>query len=191
EQVPMPRAAPTVHNPALVVDWMRFCSDTIVAYAKMQADLLRELTPGVPITQNLRALTRHFDHFDMAEVLDFVSVDSNATIKSKTSEFACEIDMMRSLKKAGIHTPDGESGFWVIEQKAGNVDWQEVNSLVRPRVVRRFTYQLISRGATGVLYFLWRQPRIGSEKFYGGGVTLDGRGQNRTSQWSHELGEEN
>ena len=45
---------------------------------------------------------------------------------------------------------------------AANVDWQDVNSLVRPGVVRLFTYQLISRGAGGVLYFLWRQPRIGA-----------------------------
>ncbi len=188
EDVPMPMRAPTVHNPALVLDWMRFCSDTIVAYARMQADLLHELTPGIPVTQNLRALTRHFDHFDMAEVLDFVSIDSNATIKSKCSEMACEIDMLRSLKKTGIRTPDGETGFWVIEQKAGAVDWQDVNSLVRPGVVRMFTYQLISRGAAGVLYFLWRQPRIGSEKFYGGVLTHDGRGQNRTFQEIKEIG---
>jgi beta-galactosidase len=181
--------APTIHNPALVVDWKRFCSDTIVAYARMQADLLKELTPDIPVTQNLRALSRDFDHFDMAEVIDFVSVDSNATIKEKCSELACEIDMMRSLKKAGIRTPGGgESGFWVIEQKAGNVDWQDVNSLVRPGVVRMFTYQLISRGATGVLYFLWRQPRIGSEKFYGGVLSHDGRGNNRVYQEIKQVG---
>lgn len=190
EDVPMPMRAPTVHNPALVLDWMRFCSDTIVAYARMQADLLREITPAIPVTQNLRALTRHFDHFDMAEVLDFVSIDSNATIKSKSAELACEIDMLRSLKKTGVKTPDGDTGFWVIEQKAGAVDWQDVNSLVRPGVVRMFTYQLISRGAAGVLYFLWRQPRIGSEKFYGGVLTHDGRGQNRTFQEIKEIGQE-
>ena len=190
DQVPMPRSAPTVHNPALVVDWMRFCSDTIVAYAKMQADLLRQLTPNVPLTQNLRALTRHFDHFDMAEVLDFVSVDSNATIKSKSAELAGEIDMMRSLKKTNIKIPGDDCGFWVIEQKAGNVNWEEVNSLVRPGVVRLFTYQLISRGAGGVLYFLWRQPRIGSEKFYGGVLTHDGRAQNRTYHEIREIGQE-
>jgi beta-galactosidase len=126
----------------------------------------------------------------MAEVIDFVSIDSNATIKENCSELACEIDMMRSLKKAGIRTPDGESGFWVIEQKAGNVDWQDVNALVRPGVVRMFTYQLISRGATGVLYFLWRQPRIGSEKFYGGVLTHDGRGKNRTYEEIKEVGQE-
>src|SRR5207237_10560633 len=106
----MPIAAPTVHNPALVIDWMRFCSDTIVAYARMQADLLHSLTPGVPVTQNLRALTRRFDHFDMAEVIDFVSIDSNATIKSKSAELAGEIDMMRSVNKNNIKPPDHDGG---------------------------------------------------------------------------------
>jgi hypothetical protein len=50
-----------------MVDWMRFSSDTIVAFAKMQADLLHELTPGIPVTHNFRALSRNYDHFDVAE----------------------------------------------------------------------------------------------------------------------------
>ena len=45
KQVPMPMAAPAVHNPALVVDWCRFWSCMIVGFVKMQADLLRQLTP--------------------------------------------------------------------------------------------------------------------------------------------------
>jgi beta-galactosidase len=190
EDVPMPMQTPTVFNPALMLDWMRFSSDTIVAFVKMQTDLLHELTPGIPVTNNLRALTRSFDHFDVASVLDFVGVDSNATIKAKSAENACGIDMLRSLKKAGIRTPGGDAGFWVIEQKAGNVNWQEVNSLVRPGVVRLFTYQCISRGATGLLYFLWRQGRIGSEKFYGGVLTHDGRGDNRVYKEICQIGEE-
>ncbi len=189
-QVPMPLAAPTVHNPALALDWKRFSSDTIVAFVKMQADLLHELTPNCPVTSNLRALTRHFDHFDVAEALDFVSLDSNATLKTRTAELACDIDIMRSLKKTGVRTPDGDEGFWVIEQKAGNVSWQDVNSLVRPSVVRLFTYQLLSRGASGVLYFLWRQPRIGSEKFYGGVLTHNGREDSRVYKEINQIGEE-
>jgi beta-galactosidase len=54
-----------------------------------------------------------------------------------------------------------------MEQKAGNATWQDVNSLVRPGVLRMFTYQQISRGANAVLFFRWRQPRIGTEKFHG------------------------
>lgn len=191
DQVPMPMVAPTVHNPALVLDWMRFSSDTIKAFVKMQADLLHELTPDAPVMTNLRALSRHFDHFDVAEVLDFVALDSYATIKSKSSENAMDIDMIRSLKKTGLKMPgSGDGGFWVIEQKAGNVDWQEVNSLVRPGVVRLFTYQLISRGADGVFYFFWRQPRIGSEIFYGGVLTHTGRGDNRVYREISQIGDE-
>ncbi len=190
EQVPMPRHSPTLHNPALVLDWMRFSSDTILAFVKMQTEVLHELTPNCPVTTNLRALNRRFDHFDVAEAIDFVSVDSNATIKSKSSELACELDMMRSLKKKNIRTPDGDEGFWVIEQKAGQVNWQDVNSLVRPQVVRLFTYQLMSRGACGVLYFQWRQPRIGTEKFYGAVLPHNGRKDSRTYKEISQIGEE-
>lgn len=189
-EVPMPLRAPTVHNPALVLDWMRFASDTCIAFVNMQVELLHNLTPGIPATTNLRALTRHYDHFDMANVLDFVSLDTYATLKNRPSENAVEFDIMRSLKPNGVRTPDGEPGFWVIEQKAGNVNWQDVNSLLRPGVVRLFTYQLISRGATGVLYFFWRSPRIGSEKFYGGVLTHDGRGDNRVYREISQIGEE-
>ena len=61
----------------------------------------------------------------------------------------------RFAEGIGLGTPY----FWVMEQKAGNVNWQEVNSLVRPGVLRMFTYQLLSRGANAVLFFRWRQPR--------------------------------
>ncbi|MCB1127745.1 MAG: beta-galactosidase, partial [Verrucomicrobiae bacterium] len=190
-EVPMPRRAPTVHNPALLLDWMRFASDTCVAFVRMQADLLRELTPNVPVSTNFRALTRHYDHFDMAEALDFAALDSYATLKHKPSENAVEFDMIRSLKKADVRLPGGDTeGFWVIEQKAGQVNWQEVNSLLRPGVVRLFTYQLVSRGANGVCYFFWRSPRIGSEKFYGGVLSHDGRGDNRVYREVSQIGDE-
>ncbi|MCU0770461.1 MAG: beta-galactosidase [Verrucomicrobia bacterium] len=190
-EVPMPMQAPTVHNPALLLDWRRFSSDTIVQYVRMQADLLRQLTPDTPLTTNLRPLLHRFDHFDLAEVLDFVSIESTAAIKARSSELACEIDMLRSLKKTGIKAPGGGQGFWVMEQKAGNVNWQEVNSLVRPGVLRMFTYQLVSRGADAVLYFRWRQPRFGSEQYHGAvlphAAHENGRVYNEISQIGEEL----
>jgi beta-galactosidase len=190
DQVPIPKLAPTMHNPALLLDWNRFCSDTIVGFIKMQADVLREICPQHPVTTNLRALQRRFDHFDMANVLDFVSVESNAAIKTRAAELACDIDILRSLKKDGIRTPDGDYGFWVIEQKAGQVNWQDVNSLVRPGIIRLFTYQLISRGASGVLYYHWRQPRIGNEKFYGAVLPHHLQSDSRTFREIAQVGEE-
>lgn len=190
DDVPMPMTAPAPHNPALVLDWHRFCSDAIVAFVRMQADTLHKLCPDHPVTVNLRALHRKFDHFDMADAVDFVSVESNAVIKAKSAELACDIDILRSLKKSDIKTPDGDCGFWVIEQKAGQVNWQDVNSLVRPGIIRLFTYQLISRGACGVLYYRWRQPRIGNEKFYGAVLAHHLQGNDRVFKEISQVGEE-
>src|SRR5208283_4165612 len=155
-----------------------------------QADVLHEICPDHPVTVNLRALRRKFDHFDMAAAVDFVSVESNAAIKTKSSELACDIDILRSLKKSDIKTPDGDCGFWVIEQKAGQVSWQDVNSLVRPGVIRLFTYQLIARGACGVLYYRWRQPRIGNEKFPGALLPHHIEGNTRVFKEVSQIGEE-
>ena len=190
DQVPMPMYAPAAHNPALVLDWCRFCSDTIVQFVKMQVEVLHEFTPDRPVTTNLRPLIHRFDHFDLAEAIDFVSIESTASIKAKSSELACEIDMLRSLKKNGIRTPDGDTGFWVMEQKAGNVNWQDVNSLVRPGVLRMFTYQLVSRGATAIVFFRWRQPRFGTEKFHGAILPHHLEGSSRVYQEISQIGEE-
>src|SRR3984885_12496861 len=86
--VPMPRTAPAPHNPALMLDWRRFCSDTIVAFVRMQADLLHELTPNAPVTTNMRCFGQQVDLFDLTDALDFSALNSNATIKSKSAENA-------------------------------------------------------------------------------------------------------
>jgi beta-galactosidase len=189
-QVPMPMHTPAKHNPALLLDWNRFSSDTMVQYVKMQADLLRELCPQHPVTATMRAFVRKFDHFDMADAVDFVSIESNVATLTKAAELACDVDMLRSLKKSDIKTPDGEVGFWAMEQKAGHSDWMEVNSLVRPGLIRLFTYQVISRGASGVLYFRWRQPRIGCEKFYGAILSQHAEGNTRVFREITQVGEE-
>ena len=191
KHVPMPMKAPATHNPALVLDWNRFCSDTIVQFIRMQADVLRAATPNCPVTTNLRALKHKFDHFDVAEVLDFVSIEGTSAIKAKSAELACDIDMLRSLKKDGVRSPDENgAGFWVMEHKAGNVNWQDVNSLVRPGMLRKFTYQMISRGADSILFFRWRQPRFGSEKFQGAVLPHSGKKNSRIYREISQLGEE-
>jgi len=190
DQVPMPMYAPAMHNPALLLDWNRFSSDTMVQFVKMQADLLHERCPQVPVTVTMRAFLRQYDHFDMADAVDFVSIESNVVMKAATAELACDIDMLRSLKKTDIRTPDGDCGFWAMEQKVGQVNWQDVNSLVRPGLIRLFSYQLVSRGASGILYFRWRQPRIGSEKFYGAILPHHPEGNNRVFMEISQIGDE-
>ena len=191
DDVPMPMSAPTPHNPALLLDWYRFCSDTIVAFVRMQADVLHKLSPNHPVTVALHSpYLRKFDHFDMATAVDFVSVESNPAIKNIFSELACNIDMLRSLKKVDVKMPDDDCGFWVIEQKTGQIDLEDVKPLVRPGIVRLFSYQLISRGADGIFYYRWRQPRIGNEKFHGAILPHHIEGNTRVFKEVSQIGEE-
>ena len=108
----------------------------------------------------------------------------------KFSETACDLDMMRSLKKTNIVAPGGDNGFWVMEQKAGQTSFHDVNALIRPGVLRKFTYQLISRGASGILYFRWRQSLIGTEKFHGAVVPHHWEGSQRIFKEISQIGEE-
>ncbi|MDA7916307.1 beta-galactosidase [Verrucomicrobia bacterium] len=187
EQVPMPMRAPAVHNGSLITDWKRFSSDTSVAYVRMQAELLHELHPALPVTTTIRPFATEIDQFDLADAVDFVAVDSPAPKGEKSAEVAMGIDLMRCLKKDGIKTPGDTGGFWVMEQKAGSASWQDISHVARPGEVRVFTYQLISRGANGVNYFYWRQPRVGPEKYYGGVLNHKGDGDNRMYREIQEI----
>jgi beta-galactosidase GanA len=53
----------------------------MVQFVKMQADILHERCPQHPVTVTMRAFLRKFDHFDMADVADFVSIESNVVVK--------------------------------------------------------------------------------------------------------------
>jgi beta-galactosidase len=69
---PTPSDSP---NPHQALDEKRFFSDSAIAFARMQADILRELAPGHWITTN--GLFGHLDsHRLTEETLDFFSYDS-------------------------------------------------------------------------------------------------------------------
>ena len=56
--------------------------------------------------------------------------------------------------------------------------------------MRLFTYQLLSRGASGVLFYHWRQPRIGNEKFYGAVLPHHLHENNRVYKEISQIGDE-
>ena len=55
DEIPMPRETITTHNPSLRLDWERFRSETIVKFARFQAELLHEIIPGAVVLHDFRA----------------------------------------------------------------------------------------------------------------------------------------
>src|SRR6266536_3222877 len=85
----------------------------------MQADILHELTPECPVTTNLRALIHRFDHFDLAETLDFVSIESTAAIKANPAKKAGEFNLSGRSKKEASGHPTATPAFGSLSRRLG------------------------------------------------------------------------
>jgi beta-galactosidase len=91
-------------------------------------------------------------------------------------------DLNRGLK-------DGQP-FMLIEQTPSSQNWQPVNALKRPGMLRLWSYLAVAHGAETVMYFQWRRSRGGSEKFHGAVVEHGGRADTRVFREVAALGAE-
>jgi len=62
------------HNPGLSLDYVRFASDSYVAYQRFQADLLRTQTRA-PLTHNFMVQFAELDYYKLAADLDEAALD--------------------------------------------------------------------------------------------------------------------
>ncbi|HEM47670.1 MAG TPA: beta-galactosidase, partial [Alphaproteobacteria bacterium] len=181
DEVPLPWAAPSEHNPAHVLDFTRFGSDATVEYQQVQIDVLRELAPEQFITHNFMPFhSRELDFYDVAAPLDLVSWDNYHFYGATPAIIAASHDLYRGMKG---------SGYWIMEQQVGNVNWGAYNPTLRPGEVGLKVWQSIAHGADGIVYFRWRAARFGAELYHSG--LLDHEGQpTRGYAEAKELGEQ-
>lgn len=164
EQVPAPRRTPNEHSPSLLLNWKRFCSELIVDFAAVQAEIIRKHCPGQFITHNLMGIHPKTDYFKLSKILDFVSNDQYPTgyyfeSPQEPSELAAYLDFMRSLK---------QKNFWMMELEAGAAGGRLIGAMPRPGQLRLWTLQSIAHGADTVVYFRWRTCLSGSEQYWHG-----------------------
>ena len=66
----------TQYNPAYLLDYQRFMSESTVDYVEFQAELLREYFPDTPITTNTWFCEHMPDFYKLFDKLDFCSYDN-------------------------------------------------------------------------------------------------------------------
>ncbi|WP_172251948.1 beta-galactosidase [Saccharibacillus deserti] len=170
EQVYLPR--PTVAdspNPHLALDGKRFISDSVLEFAQIQADILREVAPQHEVTTN--GMFGHLDsHALTDQLLDYFSYDSYpqfSTIFPSADEKPL-LDRKWSLNLSAVR--DVSPNFCIMEQQAGPGGW--VNRIdmpsPRPGQMRLWTYQSVLHGADRVMYFRWRTATVGTEIYWHG-----------------------
>ena len=164
DEVLPPRSAPTFPNPTHQLDFRRFSSDQLLENYVAERDLLRRLSPEVPVTTNFMVM-RHvsdMDYWRWAGEMDVVSNDHylDAADPEGHVELAFSADWTRGLARGGP---------WILmEHSTSAVNWQPRNIAKRPGEMRRNSLQHVARGADGVLFFQWRASRAGAEKYHSG-----------------------
>lgn len=179
-----PRVAPTFPNPAQQLDYLRFSSDAALACFLAEREILKRVTPEVPVTTNFVGLVQKaLDWHRWTPHEDVASLDSYPDPFDPAShvEAAFAYDLIRSTK-------DGQP-WMLMEQAPSAVNWRERNSPKAPGAMRLGSWQAVAQGADAVMFFQWRQTRGGAEKFHSAMVPHGGR-ETRTFREVRALGQE-
>lgn len=154
-------------NPSLFLDYKRFSSDSVIAFQKIQADIIKRYSKA-PVTTNLMGSYPEIDYFRLAKDLDFVSWDNYLDTqwgRGYAVNTSMDHALMRSLKKKPM---------WVMEQQSGPCGWGKMGANPEPGKLRLWTYQSIANGADTVVYFRWRAALFGTEQYWHGILNHDG-----------------
>ncbi len=164
EEIQPPRRTPAHANPTQQLDWARFSSDSWLACFEEQMAILKGITPDIPVTTNFMSFFKPIDYWKIAAREDVVSLDSYPDTYQPDwmVQSGMAFDLMRSI---GSRRP------WILmEQATSQVNWRQRNAVKRPGMMRLGSYQAIARGADGIMFFQWRQSKVGAEKHHSGMV---------------------
>lgn len=161
-----PRQAPSFRNPTQELDFHRFSSDACLEIYKAERDVLRTVTPAIPITTNfmVNRFKKNVDYASWAPEVDIVANDHylNTADPLAHIELAFAADASRCL---AVDTP-----WMVMEHSTSAMNWQPRNVAKQPGEMIRNSLQHVARGADGVMFFQWRASKAGAEKYHSGMV---------------------
>lgn len=174
-------------NPAHWLDFCRFFSDMTRDFNREQTEIMRAGSPDRFITHNFMMFEKGFDHWDVAEDLEFASWDSYPLgFIRQIHERAPQVVSAEDLQRYG-HTghPDivafhhdlyramgkargGPDQFWIMEQQPGPVNWASYNVAPSDGMIQTWTLEGMAHGAQTVSYFRWRQAPWAQEQMHTG-----------------------
>lgn len=170
-EIPLPTPTIATHNPALRLDWERFCSWNIRSFAAFQAKLLHEIIPGAVVMHDFPGggLGKRVDYSGVAQELDRVAYNNYPVWGGQKEplspgEIAFGLDYIRGLR--------GEN-FWITEAIMGAQGHDITGFLPRPNQAKLWSWQGMAHGCEGLMYFRYRGAIKGAEQFCYGILDAD------------------
>jgi len=158
----------TYGNPGLLLNWREFVTDTWRSYQRNQLDAIRaHADPRQRITTNMMGWFNAYDHYAVAQDLDFASWDDYiGTGQMDPAENGARHDLTRGFLR---------KNFWVMETQPGFVNWSQDNNALNKGEVRAMAWNAIGHGSEAVEYWQWRSALNGQEQYHGTLVGADGK----------------
>ncbi|MCB5199650.1 beta-galactosidase [Loktanella sp. TSTF-M6] len=176
DQIDLPNLTVTEPNPSHVLDFRRYSSDQVVAFNRVQVDVLRDLT-DTPLIHNYMGRTLTFDHYAVGADLDIASWDSYPIGFLSDRIEGTEAEKQAFLRQGhpdnqafhhDLYRAVGKGRLWVMEQQPGPVNWAPYNPAPLPGMVRLWSWEAFAHGAEAVCYFRWRQAPFAQEQMHAG-----------------------
>ena len=155
-------------NPALLLEWKRFVSDTWKSYSVNQIDAIRSHADKRQfITTNTMGWFDGFDEYVVHSVLDIAAWDDYiSTDHYDAADNGARHDLTRGFK---------QKNFWVMETEPAFVNWRPTNTPLEKGQVRDMAWQAIGHGSDAVEYWQWRSAPNGQEEYHGVLLGIDGK----------------
>ena len=176
DQIDLPNLTVTEPAPAHALDFRRFSSDQVVAFNRLQTEILRAHSDR-PIAHNYMGGVTEFDHFAVGSDLEIASWDSyplgflSDRVEADEAwrlRFARQGDPDYQAFHHDLYRAVGRGRWQVMEQQPGPVNWAPWNPAPAPGAIRLWTWEAFAHGAEAVVYFRWRQAPFAQEQLHAG-----------------------
>lgn len=172
DQIGLPLPTITAHNPSMRLEHERFRAESVLHFARMQYDAIKEVIPGAVIFHDFPggALQKHYDYSSVAQNATDVVAYNNYPVWGgqerplQPFEIAFGLDLMRGLRR---------QNFWISEAIMGAQGHDLIGYLPRPNQARLWSFQGMLHGCSSLLYFRYRSAAKGAEQYCCGILDAD------------------
>ena len=176
-EIDLPLTPVTEPNPAQLLDFRRYSSDQVVAFNRVQVNIIRAGSPGRDVMHNFMGFFTQFDHHAVGRDIDVAGWDSYPLGFLEQFWFSAA-DKAAYLRQGhpdiaafhhDLYRGTTAGGRWcVLEQQPGPVNWARFNPAPLPGMVRLWTLEAMAHGAELTSYFRWRQAPFAQEQMHAG-----------------------
>ena len=174
-QIDLPFPTPAFHNPALMLDYKRFISDSATDYLNDQVEILRRYRPDDFLTHN--GAFKNINYYNFSRALDLHAFDNYPTFNNSP----------RYSTGAALTLVRGFNGrMMIMEQLTGPAGQTYMLRTPQPGETRLWAMQAIAHGADGLLHFRWRSALRGAEEYWYGVLDHDNVPRARFEEFKQE-----